>query len=615
MITKTNLAVKRALAHVAIAGRPNVGKSTLFNRLLGMRRAITDPTAGLTRDPVTEEAVILGRRLLLTDTGGFRLEGPSEGDAGLLEQAVVDRALGVIEQADLVVLLLEAGNISGEDEEFIETLRAVREKLLVAVNKTEGGRKSAEAWNLLKYGFDEILMISAEHGDNIEDLKAAIIARLGPAAPSVPPLVEPEGGGSVTVNNLTNQLGGCPPRSSPAGFRYPPSEGPAPATPPPFSLKLLIEGGVAIPSEVNDYEEAAGDVASVQSEACDYEAAAGMPLGESAAHSAVWTEFGVTTTNSVKLKNPQGCGFLSRIRISLIGKPNSGKSTLTNRLTASTLSIVSPIPGTTRDVLRGDFTWKGRQFAVCDTAGIRRRSKVTDNIEYYSVNRAIKTMDAVDIVILLVDAQEGFSEQDKKIAALACERGRGIIFALNKWDAMGEVKNTFNAVCDKIRFFFGQMSWAPITAISALNGSGIDVLLDTCVKMYGQLNCRTGTGALNAALESWQTEHPPPMSSAGRFHIKYGVQTSANPVVFRLFVSRPAACKDAYLAYLQRKIRTSLGYSMIPIRLELKKSAGPGIGREKHEGRPRRSGHGNSGGRHGGKGGKGGTHGGKGRSR
>ena len=301
------------------------------------------------------------------------------------------------------------------------------------------------------------------------------------------------------------------------------------------------------------------------------------------------------------------------IRITLIGKPNSGKSTLTNRLTASTLSIVSPIPGTTRDVLRGGFAWKGRQFVVCDTAGIRRRSKVTENIEYYSVNRAIKTMDAVDIVILLVDAQEGFSEQDKKIAALACERGRGVIFALNKWDAMGEMKNMFAAVCDKIRFFFGQMAWAPIHAMSALTGSGVDGLLDTCITMYGQLTRQTSTGPLNAALESWQIEHPPPLSTAGRFHIKYAVQTSANPVVFRLFVSRPAACKDAYLAYLQRKIRTALGYSMIPVKLELKKSAGPGIGREKNEGR--RSGHGTQGGsRGGGHGGKhGGSRGGKGR--
>ncbi|MDR2521881.1 MAG: ribosome biogenesis GTPase Der [Spirochaetaceae bacterium] len=438
---------------VVIAGRPNVGKSTLFNRLLGRRRAITDPCAGLTRDPVSEDAFVLGKPLRLVDTGGFKLDRPEDADAAWLDDVVVDRALAALERADLVILVLEAGALTGEDEEFIETLRPLRDKLLVAVNKTEGGRLTPEAWNLTRYGFSSLCMISAEHGDNIENLKAAIVEKLD------------------------------------------------------FSAVRPAAGGV---------EEA--------------------------------------------------------VRITLVGKPNTGKSTLSNRLTASAASIVSPVAGTTRDVLEGSFLWRGRRFLVCDTAGIRRKARVSGNIEYYSVNRAIKTMDSASIVIILIDAAEGLSDQDKKIAALAEERGRGVVFALNKWDTMGDVKNTFNAVLDKFRYFFGQMSWAPVLPVSALTGAGVDALLSTCVKMAAQLNLHTSTSALNAALEVWQKENPPPAGPRTRFRIKYGVQTSCNPVVFRLFASRPHSCTEAYLAYLRRKIRAGLGYPMIPVKIEICRS-------------------------------------------
>jgi GTP-binding protein len=260
------------------------------------------------------------------------------------------------------------------------------------------------------------------------------------------------------------------------------------------------------------------------------------------------------------------------IRIALLGKPNTGKSTLSNRLTASEASIVSDIPGTTRDVVEGEFFYKNRSFMVLDTAGIRRKSKVTENIEYYSVNRAIKTVDEADIVFLLIDTVEGFSEQDKKIAALAHDKGRGIIMVLNKWDTMPEVKNSFQAVSDRIRFLFGQMEYAPILPVSARNGSGVDTLLDTAVRMYGQLNRRIDTAPLNQALERWLVEYPPPMGPRTRFKIKYAVQNSENPVEFILFVSRPQAVSQAYVAYLKNKIRKDLGLSLIPIGIKLRPS-------------------------------------------
>ena len=436
----------RNLPLVALAGRPNVGKSTLFNRLLRQRRSITDPTPGVTRDPVEADAFIVGRPLRLVDTGGFKLD--REG----LDDLVVEKTLDTLGRADLIVLVLEAGESTGEDEEFIEFLRPYRDRHLVAVNKTEGGRREAAAWNLLSYGFESILMISAEHGDNILELEEAIVGRLD------------------------------------------------------FSKV-----------EVNDDET-------------------------------------------------------RDIRLALVGKPNTGKSTLSNRLTASDASIVSDMPGTTRDVVEGRFSYKGRSFAVLDTAGIRRKNKVTENIEYYSVNRAIKTLDEADIVFLLIDAEEGLTDQDKKIAALAHERGRGIILVLNKWDKMPKVKNTLEAVTDRMHFMFGQMEYAPILPVCAMDGTGVDKLLDTALRMYGQLTKRVETGPLNQALEKWLEEYPTPIGPRTRFKVRYATQTSANPVRFMFFVSRPEAVSDPYVAYLRNKIRKDLGYSMIPVEVEIRGS-------------------------------------------
>ncbi|MDR2210970.1 MAG: ribosome biogenesis GTPase Der [Spirochaetaceae bacterium] len=452
----------RRLPVVALVGRPNVGKSTLFNRLLHRRRAITGPTPGVTRDPVESSVFIAGKPVRLIDTGGFKLDRDTPGDGGspaapagkVLDSLVVERTMEIIEEADLIVLLLEAGELTAEDEEFINLLRPRWKTLIAAVNKTEGGRLEGEAWNLLSYGFEKLILISAEHGDRVLDLEEAIVSRLDFSAVELDP-GEPE-------------------------------------------------------------------------------------------------------------KRP--------VALALLGKPNTGKSTLSNRLTASAASIVSEIPGTTRDVVEGAFRYKNRDFRVLDTAGIRRKSKVTENIEYYSVNRAVKTLEEADMVFLLIDALEGLTEQDKKIAALACDRGRGIILVLNKWDIMPRIKNALTAAKDKIHYFFGQMTYAPIVPISAADGTGVETLLETACRMYNQLCSRTDTAVLNRALARWIEEYPPPQGPRTRFKIKYAVQVSANPVQFVFFVSRPAAVTEAYRSYLCNRIRQDLGYSMVPVKLELRPS-------------------------------------------
>jgi GTP-binding protein len=281
----------RSLPTVVLAGRPNVGKSTLFNRLLRKRRAITDPTPGVTRDPVEADCLIAGKPVRLIDTGGFKLDRSFERrearsvaseSSNIIDDLVVEKTLETIKRASLIVLLLEAGEVTSEDEEFIALMRPYQKKLIVAVNKTEGGRREADSWNVLSYGFEKVLMISAEHGDNVGDLQQEIISRL----------------------------------------------------------------------DFSAVEEASFQETSLQGASFQ----------------------GTSLQGALEERRP--------IRIALLGKPNTGKSTLSNRLTSSNASIVSDIPGTTRDVVEGGFSWKSRDFVILDTAGIRRKSKVTENIEY-----------------------------------------------------------------------------------------------------------------------------------------------------------------------------------------------------------------------------------------
>jgi GTP-binding protein len=466
----------RSLPLVALVGRPNVGKSTLFNRLLRQRRSITDPTPGVTRDPVSARALIAGKPVRLVDTGGFKLDRRKDGNGGLesidneldeLDDLVLERTREKIGQADLIVLILEAGELTPEDEEFIAFLRPYRDRLLAAVNKTEGGRREGEAWNLLSLGFDRVYMISAEHGDNVVELEAAIAERLD-------------------------------------SFSFSPME--------------------------ESEKETGGEI----------------------------RETGEDTERI--------------IRVAILGKPNTGKSTLSNQLTGTTASIVSTMPGTTRDVVEGSFEYRGKKFRLLDTAGIRRKTRIHDNVEYYSVNRAIKSIEDADLVFLLIDAEEGLSDQDKKIASLAHDKGRGIIFVLNKWDLMPQIKNTFTAVKDRIRFLFGQMEFAPIVALSAETGFGVEELLNTAIRMYAQLCTRVETAQLNQALEKWLEEYPPPSGPQTRFKIRYAVQVSENPVKFVFFVSRLHAAASRYLAYLRGRIRRDLGFSLIPVEIEFRSS-------------------------------------------
>ena len=437
---------------VVIAGRPNVGKSTLFNRFMKKRIAITDPTPGVTRDPIESTAFICGKPVHLMDTGGYKLTRDIGTMEAVMDDLVVEKTVEMLKRADLILLLLEAEQITPEDEEFISRLRPYWNKTIAAVNKTEGGRNEDHAWNYMKYGFNELVFISAEHGDRIPELSEKIVSSL-------------------------------------------------------------------------DFSQ---------------------------------------VTEGTPEERP--------IRIAILGKPNTGKSTLSNRLTHTQASIVSDYAGTTRDVVEGSFRYNGRDFTILDTAGIRRKAKVHENVEYYSVNRAIKTLDECDVVFLMIDAQEGLAEQDKKICNLAYERGRGIVFVLNKWDTQEKGRTPARKAEENIRIMFGQMNYAPIVEISALHGDGMKGLMDTALELYSQLTRKIDTAALNMALKDWIFKYPPPASKTMHFKIRYMVQNSVNPAGFLIFATRPEVVPLTYITFLKNRIREDLGFDKIPVQLELKAS-------------------------------------------
>jgi GTPase len=440
-----------SLPRVAILGRPNVGKSSLFNALVGKRRSITHSRPGVTRDPVEETCTLGGVSLVLVDTGGFAPAGEA------MDRVVSERSFSTAQAADLILLVLDATETTPEDEDFMDRLRPMSDKLLLVVNKVDTPDRDSLVWNAHSHGFPSVIGVSAAHGRNLPELRELIASLLEARPVSAPP---------------------------------------------------------------------------------------GRGEGRAAAENAV--------------------------RIAILGKPNTGKSSLANRLIGENRSIVSPVPGTTRDVVEGRFEHRGRAFLVLDTAGIRRKSHVTDAVEYYSVNRAIESIQRADLVFLMIEVSEGLVDQDKKIAGQALREGRGIIIVPGKWDLMQKSSDLVARVTDGVRFQFPVLGFAPISPVSSVTGYGIRGLLDTSLSVWEQLHRRVTTGRLNAALESWTAHYPLP--GRGTYKIRFATQVGSNPIRFVIFVNRVTGFPATYLSYLENCIRRDLGFPLVPIAIEVRRS-------------------------------------------
>ncbi|MFW5695005.1 MAG: ribosome biogenesis GTPase Der [Alkalispirochaeta sp.] len=447
------------MIRICIAGRPNVGKSTLFNRIYGRRLAITDSMPGVTRDAVAVETEIAHLPVLLVDTGGI-----GEGEAQLDTQ-VYDRSRSEMARADVVLLLVEVGGLTGEDEELLELLRRAGTPSILVVNKVDNPQRDQMVSEFWQYGVPRVVGVSAAHGLGMDDLEEEI-------------------------------------------------------------LGILTEAGLYTANGTGDAAQEADD---------------DQP------HDPLATP----------------------VRLAIIGQPNTGKSSLLNRLVGEERAIVSDLAGTTRDTVEAHFAFRGTEFIVVDTAGIRRRSRVNENVEYYAVQRAYDAIDAAEMVVLMIDAVKGLSEQDKKIAARLTDRGRGTVVVLNKWDLLDDRGNQLNAITDRIHFLFPVFQYVPILPLSAVTGEGIDVLLKRLLHVRRELHRRVDTGPLNQALQRWVEETPPP-SGKKPYKVRYITQVGTNPVRFILFVNRRKSFPEFYLRFIRNRIREEMGFDHIPFFVELK---------------------------------------------
>jgi GTPase len=454
---------------VVLVGRPNVGKSTLFNRLTRTRRAIVTAIPGTTRDVIAHEATWRGRRFQLVDTGG--MFGASEDP---LHALVLERGQRAITDADLLVLVGDGrdGLVPG-DREIARVAREQNRPLLLAINKMDDKRARAGALDFYQLGIDPVFEVSAEHGEGVGDLLDGILDAL-PGAPAVP--------------------------DSPADV--PPSDEAAASAAPTSSAPVSTEVGIAI-----------------------------------------------------------------------VGRPNAGKSSLVNRLLREERMIVSEVPGTTRDSVDTVMTWHKRQFRIVDTAGIRRPGRVASSgqVESVSVLLARRSIESADVVVLVVDASAGATDQDASIAGEADRQGKGVIVVANKWDLMkGQGPDFVKLFDEQLRRQLKFLDYAPILHVSAATGERAPKLLETIDRVAGSRRTRVKTHQLNTLVERIAATHPP--QSPGRRHVRilYAAQTSVAPPTFVFFTNVATSFHFSYERYLVNQLREAFGFEGSPIRIQVR---------------------------------------------
>jgi GTPase len=447
---------------VAIIGRPNVGKSTLFNRLVGRRLALVDDEPGVTRDRREGEGKLGDLSFKLIDTAG--LERASEESLSARMQAQTAAAMA---QADAVLFLVDARTgATPADRGFADLARKSGKPTILVANKSEGRAAEAGVLDAYSLGLGEPVAISAEHGEGLASLYDALLA--------------------------------------------------------------------ALPADTAEPKPAA---------------------------------------ESVDAEKP--------IRIAVVGRPNSGKSTLINRLLGEERLLTGPEPGITRDAIAVDLEWNGRRVRIHDTAGLRRRARVTEKLEKLSVADTIGAIRFADVAIVLVDAQTPFEEQDTRIVDLVEREGRAVVIGINKWDLIKPPPGALARLRETTDRMLPQVKGVPVVVLSARTGTGLDRLMSAVFESYAVWNKRVPTAALNRFLQQAITANPPPAVGGRRPRLDYITQPKARPPTFVVFSSRAWALPETYRRYLVNGLREQFSLPGTPIRLTLRTKANPYAGRKK----------------------------------
>ena len=430
---------------VAIVGRPNVGKSTLFNKLIGQRLSIVKDEPGVTRDRLYRQTEWSGKEFILIDTGGLE---PKTNDFMLSQ--IKQQAQVAIDEADVILFLVDGrAGITALDEDVATILRKRDKKVVVAVNKIDNYIKDQD--KILEFyslGFEDVIGMSAEHKTNLGDLLDAI------------------------VDKFPNKKN-----------------------------KEVAEG----------------------------------------------------------------------LSIAVLGRPNAGKSSLVNKLLNEERTIVSEITGTTRDAIDSDLNYKGERYTLIDTAGIRRKAKVDDDVEYYSILRAIKSIQRANVCILMLDATELLTDQDKRVAGLIFDEKKPIIIAINKWDLIEKDNKSVKSFTDLVKADLAFLDYAPIITMSALTGKRTINVLDVAKEINGEYHKKISTGLLNQVLAEMISQNPVPTRKGRAVKINYATQIGVAPPRFVFFSNNPELVHFSYKRYMENKLREYFGYEGCPIEIIINK--------------------------------------------
>ena len=531
---------------VAIVGRPNVGKSTLFNRLTGSRRAIVGDEPGITRDRLYGTAEWRGREFRVVDTGGIVTDDKEFIPAEIFRQAKV-----ALEESSAIVMVVDGRTeIAAPDMELARHLNRTGKPLFLAVNKADSDRQTGIADEFHRLGIRKLFPISAENGRGLDDLLDALLAVFGAAPETAEEAPTPEFPSNAP--SMSARRRNAPPRH--------------------VRSKHTLRTSADMPEVPQGAE--ADDLMN--------------DLGENSVADATGysgdTDSEAATSNDTEASDDQRTlGDDGReIKVAIIGHPNVGKSTLLNQLTGTSRAIVSPIPGTTRDAVDEVMEYNGRQIRFIDTAGIRRKGKTRLMAEKLSVVMSRRHLEAADIAIFMVDATEGVSGLDATIAGYAHESGRSIIIVVNKWDlvASGEKRAISQSKAariqdskrpqdrklyeERLRYGLKFLSYAPIVFISAHTGKGTDKILPLIEKVAAERRKRVTTGEMNRFLKKIDFDRASvPVSK--RVRIYYMTQAAVAPPTFILFTDRPVKLHFSYERFLENQIRETFGFMGSPI--------------------------------------------------